>query len=174
MTDKVSDFHIQSACYAFNSVEIGSWPLLPVSSFSHGFFRFTNVAWEDRPSRTVSGICLIPGIGWPVVINSTIWLKDVGYGASDSELFVPTLGLCVVDGKRFVVLSLGCIAPEARPLEPVGLGRVELGFWERQAWYASKSIRILFLLVTERFSPVRNFTEDGRDGVPRKVEASCS
>ena len=67
-------------------------------------------------------------MGWPVVINSTIWLKDVGYGAGGSELFVPTLGSLCVDGRRVVVSSLEGIAPEARPLEPVGLGRVELGF----------------------------------------------
>ena len=62
------------------------------------------------------------------MINSTIWLKDVGYGAGGSELFVPTLGLCVVDGRRVVVLSLESIAPKARPLELVALGRVEIGF----------------------------------------------
>lgn len=28
------------------------------------------------------GIALIPGIGWPVVISSTMCAKDVGYGAS--------------------------------------------------------------------------------------------
>ena len=61
------------------------------------------------------------------MINSTIWLKDVGYGAGGSELFVPTLGLCVVDGGRIVVFSLEGITPEARLLELVALGRIELG-----------------------------------------------
>ena len=66
-------------------------------------------------------------MGWPVVINSTIWLKDVGYGAGGSELFVPTLGLCVIARRGLVMVSLEGIGEETRPLELVALGRVELG-----------------------------------------------
>lgn len=50
-------------------------------SFSHGFFRFAVVARDSRPSRTVSGTSFMFGMGWPVVISSTIWLNVGGYGA---------------------------------------------------------------------------------------------
>lgn len=38
------------------------------------------------PSKTVSGISSIPGIGCPVVINSTICAKEVGYAGSEEAV----------------------------------------------------------------------------------------
>lgn len=55
----------------------------------------------------------MPGMVWPVVINSTIWVKEVGYGAGGSELFVPTLGSCLVAGGRVNILLLECVGAEA-------------------------------------------------------------
>lgn len=49
------------------------------SSFSHGFFRRALAGSVPWPSNTVGGMSLIPGIGLPVCINSTICAKDVGY-----------------------------------------------------------------------------------------------
>jgi hypothetical protein len=48
------------------------------SSFSHGFFLFGLLASVPCPSNTVGGISLIPGTGFPLVINSTMCAKDVG------------------------------------------------------------------------------------------------
>ena len=57
------------------------------TSFSHGFLRLTVDGREDCPSNTVSGTSLIPGIGPPLVMSSTTWLKDIGYGAA---VFIPS------------------------------------------------------------------------------------
>lgn len=54
------------------------------ASFSHGFLRAEAVLCEPWPSSTVSGISLMPGMGWPDVISSTMWANDVGYGASSA------------------------------------------------------------------------------------------
>ena len=59
-----------------------SFPAATPTSFSHGFLRFDALLCEPCPSSTVLGISLMPGIGWPVVMSSTMWAKDVGYGAS--------------------------------------------------------------------------------------------
>lgn len=59
-----------------------------MASFSQGFFRFAVIGCEACPSSMVSGTSLIPGIGCPFVMSSTIWLKEVGYGAGGSEGFV--------------------------------------------------------------------------------------
>ena len=47
-------------------------------SFSHGFFLFGLLASVPCPSSTVGGISLIPGTGFPLVISSTMWAKEVG------------------------------------------------------------------------------------------------
>ena len=57
------------------------------SSFSQGFLLFGFSACVPCPSNTVFGISLIPGMGCPLVISSTIWAKDVGYGAGGSVEF---------------------------------------------------------------------------------------
>ena len=44
----------------------------PALSFSHGFFRLAVIIWEACPSSTMLGTSLIPGIGCPLVISSTI------------------------------------------------------------------------------------------------------
>ena len=54
------------------------------SSFSHGFLLFGFSAAVPCPSNTVVGISLIPGIGCPVVMSSTICANVVGYGAGGS------------------------------------------------------------------------------------------
>jgi hypothetical protein len=43
------------------------------------------------------GISLIPGIGCPVVISSTIWAKEVGYGASG----LPGVGVPMAESVSF-------------------------------------------------------------------------
>lgn len=53
-------------------------------SFSHGFLRRGFEASVPCPSRTVFGMSFIPGMGWPVVMRSTMWAKEVGYGAAGS------------------------------------------------------------------------------------------
>lgn len=55
------------------------------SSFSQGFFLFAVEGCDSCPLSRVSGTSFTPGIGSPFVISSTIWLKDVGYGAGGSE-----------------------------------------------------------------------------------------
>lgn len=50
----------------------------PPPSFSHGFLRVDAVLREPWPSSTVSGISLMPGMGWPEVMSSTMWAKEVG------------------------------------------------------------------------------------------------
>lgn len=59
---------------------------IPFSTFptlfpSHGFFLFTLLGFDSCPASKVSGTSFTPGIGWPLVIRSTIWLNGVGYGA---------------------------------------------------------------------------------------------
>lgn len=83
------------------------------SSFSQGFFRFSFVDSVPCPVRTVSGICLMPGIGWPVVTSSTMCAKEVGYGAGGS------FGLVVV----------GKIPPAASVLAAGGGGCTPFGAW---------------------------------------------
>lgn len=68
-----------------------------VTSFSQGFLRWGLVASVPWPSRTVDGISLIPGTGFPLVISSTMWANDVGYGA----------------GGSFALAADGIIPPEA-------------------------------------------------------------
>ena len=53
---------------------------------SHGFFLLAVVLVVSLPASTVSGISLIPGIGLPVVMRSTISANVVGYGALGSEV----------------------------------------------------------------------------------------
>lgn len=68
------------------------------SSFSHGFFRLAVIDWEACPSSTVPGTSLIPGTGRPLVMSSTTWLKDTGYGAVASETSrVVSIGLREVE-----------------------------------------------------------------------------
>lgn len=47
-------------------------------SFSQGLSLFGFALEVSWPVNTVSGICWIPGIGWPVVMSSTICAKDEG------------------------------------------------------------------------------------------------
>lgn len=54
------------------------------SSFSQGFLREITVLWLFSPSRTVAGISLMPGTDSPLVIRSTMWAKELGYGAGGS------------------------------------------------------------------------------------------
>lgn len=56
-----------------------------VASFSHGFLRRGACAWVPWPSRIVSGISLIPGIGLPSAMSAQISAKDAGGGASPIE-----------------------------------------------------------------------------------------
>ena len=65
-------------------VSVPAYSSLAPTSFSHGFLRLTVVGREACPSNTVSGTSLIPGIGPPLVMSWTIWLKDIGYGAAVS------------------------------------------------------------------------------------------
>lgn len=70
-----------------HDASLGSCP-----SFSQGFFRVDRVACEACPVSSVFGISLMPGIGCPVVTNSTICAKDVGYGAGGSFEFADAVG----------------------------------------------------------------------------------
>jgi len=66
------------------------------SSVSQGFFRLGLALSVPCPSRTVLGISLMPGTGWPVVMSSTIWENEVGYGASGLAPLVVTGVACGV------------------------------------------------------------------------------
>jgi hypothetical protein len=63
-------------------------PPASAGSFSHGFLRCGFCAAVACPSRTVFGISLIPGMGCPVVMSSTIRWNEVGYGACGSAELV--------------------------------------------------------------------------------------
>lgn len=58
-------------------------PVMSTTSFvvSHGFFLLAVVVADSCPISKVPGTALIPGIGSPFVIRSTIWAKEDGYGA---------------------------------------------------------------------------------------------
>ena len=47
-------------------------------AFSHGFRLFVFTGCVPWPSRIVLGISLMPGMGFPVVISSTMCAKEVG------------------------------------------------------------------------------------------------
>ncbi len=55
---------------------------LSLDSPSQGFFLLAVAAGESWPDNRVSGTSLIPGTGCPLVMSSTMWLKEVGYRAS--------------------------------------------------------------------------------------------
>lgn len=78
------------------------------SSFSQGFRLFGFSACVPCPSKTVFGISLMPGIGCPVVMSSTMCANEVGYGAGGSLGFVGAgimpLGASKVDSLK----SSGC------------------------------------------------------------------
>lgn len=117
------------------------------SSFSHGFFLRGLAGSVPCPTKTVGGISLIPGTGFPLVINSTMWAKDVGYGAAGSLALVgagsipppavPLLLLAVAEG----ISKGGCMPFEAGG---VGGGRPRA---LRYALYSSKSMLVLNFLV---------------------------
>ena len=52
--------------------------------FSHGFLRAGSALSLGGASRTMFGISLIPGMGLPDVISSTMSLKDFGYGGGSA------------------------------------------------------------------------------------------
>lgn len=56
-----------------------------VASFSHGFLRLGAWAWVPWPSRIVSGMSFIPGIGLPSAMSAHISAKEAGGGASPIE-----------------------------------------------------------------------------------------
>lgn len=85
------------------------------SSFSHGFFRLERVADEAWPVRSVLGISLMPGMGSPVVISSTMCAKDVGYGAGGS------LALAGASGRMPPALLV--VEPAGEAFTPLGAGR---------------------------------------------------
>jgi hypothetical protein len=75
------------SCIVFPIFHAPVWATTAGSFFSHGFLLFGFSAAVPCPSNTVVGISLIPGIGCPVVMSSTICAKVVGYGAGGSAGF---------------------------------------------------------------------------------------
>lgn len=67
--------------------------LLPtLSPCSQGFFLLNITAGESWPDNRVSGTSLIPGTGCPLVMSSTMRLKEVGYRASIATFSADVLG----------------------------------------------------------------------------------
>lgn len=65
-------------------------------SFSHGLRLFGLVLGVACPIMMVSGICWMPGIGWPEVMRSTICANEDGYeGSSCVCAWFWVEGLCL-------------------------------------------------------------------------------
>lgn len=109
------------------------------SSLSQGFLLLGFSACVPWPSNTVFGISLIPGIGCPVVMSSTMCAKEVGYGAGGSSGFagagITPLGASKEDSLK----SSGCTPFVCGGGRPRAL---------RYALYASKSTAVLYFLYT--------------------------
>jgi hypothetical protein len=96
------------------------------------------------PSSTVGGISLMPGTGCPLVMSSTMWANEVGYGAAGSLEFVGAGGIPA--GASSLPGRTSSTTEEARTSFEVGGVGGGLLRALRYALYASKSIFLLYFL----------------------------
>lgn len=92
---------------------------------SQGFRLFGFVASLGGAVFSTFGISRIPGIGCPVVMSSTIWAKEVGYGASTFSgtgvEVVESMPVCSGDAEgaligKFSLLTTGfVVSMDGRP-----------------------------------------------------------
>jgi hypothetical protein len=88
------------------------------SSFSQGFRLFAVLLSLAFPSSTVFGISLIPGIGLPFVIRSTMCANEVGYGAAGSAAAAVAASL-VLDGAAVEVEVAAGVSKTGATMPPI-------------------------------------------------------
>lgn len=125
-------------------------------SFSHGFSLlgfWLEVSW---PVNTVSGICWIPGIGWPVVMSSTMCAKDDGYIGSCG-------GVCIkVDSIAWRDRRIGSSDDSSAPAFNANQALYDAG------WSGGDR---LFFLVNIRFGSVSAWCAGSV--IPREIKTFC-
>lgn len=85
-------------------------PSFFIAATSHGFLLSGLMLSLPSPSFTISGISLIPGIGFPLVIKSTISWKLFGYGASSPGAAVAIISPGFWLGRKEGVVELVLLA----------------------------------------------------------------
>lgn len=97
---------------------------VPVSSFSHGFLRAAFSGRVPCPSSTVLGMSLMPGMGCPLVMSSTMWANEVGYGAGGSLALVGAGRIPAADSLGVDAgAGVGCVEAAAGGWADTGDGR---------------------------------------------------